>query len=174
MAEWWLGGFVPPFTMTSFLRKTLAKKMAPFFKGITADNLQLSLLRGKGGLKDMGRSRASLRPSNASLCHPACGNWAPSQSLSETTLAAELKEDAIMEAAQFPPWLVLERAVCNSIKFKISWTKLKSVPIRVVRCTPNPSVVPKPPSVIVSISTAVTTQPALRICWGLDLPPQRC
>lgn len=40
--------------MTSFLRKTLAKKMAPFFKGMSADNLQLSFVRGKGALTDMG------------------------------------------------------------------------------------------------------------------------
>eukprot|EP00051_Salpingoeca_urceolata_P006387 m.84467 g.84467 ORF g.84467 m.84467 type:complete len:1310 (-) comp14807_c0_seq1:195-4124(-) len=44
----------------------------------------------------------------------------------------ELKEDVLMEKLQFPPWLVLRKAACSSVRLKIPWTKLTSKPVKVI------------------------------------------
>ena len=44
--------------MTSLIKKTLAKKLAPLFEDMSADDVSLSLLRGKGGLRDISKLNA--------------------------------------------------------------------------------------------------------------------
>eukprot|EP00049_Salpingoeca_infusionum_P023198 m.10859 g.10859 ORF g.10859 m.10859 type:complete len:305 (+) comp5627_c0_seq2:110-1024(+) len=39
--------------MSWFVKKALAKKLSPFFKGMSSDDFSLSFLKGSGGVKDM-------------------------------------------------------------------------------------------------------------------------
>lgn len=41
----------------------------------------------------------------------------------------QLDEDVLMDLLELPSWLKLTSAWCNHISFRISWAKLKSVPI---------------------------------------------
>lgn len=45
----------------------------------------------------------------------------------------ELNEIVLTELLELPSWLRLSSAVCNKVVFRIPWTKLKSVPIHLVR-----------------------------------------
>lgn len=44
----------------------------------------------------------------------------------------ELDERVLTELLELPSWLRLTSAWCNHVSFRISWTKLKSVPITLV------------------------------------------
>lgn len=44
----------------------------------------------------------------------------------------ELNEVVLMDLLELPSWLCLKQAWCNKVTFRISWTKLKSVPIFLV------------------------------------------
>jgi hypothetical protein len=39
--------------MAGLIKRSLAKALAPYFEGMTADDFSLSFFRGKGGVKDM-------------------------------------------------------------------------------------------------------------------------
>lgn len=45
----------------------------------------------------------------------------------------QLNEDVLTDLLELPPWIRLTSAWCNHVSFRISWTKLKSVPITLVR-----------------------------------------
>lgn len=45
----------------------------------------------------------------------------------------QLNEDVLTELLELPSWIRLTSAWCNHVSFRISWTKLKSVPITLVR-----------------------------------------
>ncbi|KAG9510446.1 UHRF1-binding protein 1-like protein [Fragariocoptes setiger] len=42
----------------------------------------------------------------------------------------ELEESVLVDLLSFPSWLTINKAACNSLTIKISWTKMKSVPIQ--------------------------------------------
>lgn len=44
----------------------------------------------------------------------------------------QLDENVLTELLELPAWLRLTSAWCNHVSFRISWTKLKSVPITLV------------------------------------------
>lgn len=44
----------------------------------------------------------------------------------------QLDEAVLTELLELPSWLRLTSAWCNHVSFRISWTKLKSVPITLV------------------------------------------
>lgn len=44
----------------------------------------------------------------------------------------QLNEDVLTELLELPSWIRLTSALCNHVSFRISWTKLKSVPITLV------------------------------------------
>lgn len=44
----------------------------------------------------------------------------------------QLDENVLTELLELPSWLRLTSAWCNHVSFRISWTKLKSVPITLV------------------------------------------
>lgn len=44
----------------------------------------------------------------------------------------QLNEDVLTDLLELPPWIRLTSAWCNHVSFRISWTKLKSVPITLV------------------------------------------
>lgn len=48
----------------------------------------------------------------------------------------QLDENVLTELLELPAWLRLTSAWCNHVSFRISWTKLKSVPITMVRQWP--------------------------------------
>lgn len=45
----------------------------------------------------------------------------------------QLNEDVLTDLLELPSWIRLTSAWCNHVSFRISWTKLKSVPITLVR-----------------------------------------
>lgn len=45
----------------------------------------------------------------------------------------QLDEDVLTDLLELPMWLRLTSAWCNHVSFRISWTKLKSVPITLVK-----------------------------------------
>lgn len=45
----------------------------------------------------------------------------------------QLDENVLTELLELPSWIRLTSAWCNHVSFRISWTKLKSVPITLVR-----------------------------------------
>lgn len=44
----------------------------------------------------------------------------------------QLDENVLTELLELPAWIRLTSAWCNHVSFRISWTKLKSVPITLV------------------------------------------
>lgn len=44
----------------------------------------------------------------------------------------QLDENVLTDLLELPTWLRLTSAWCNHVLFRISWTKLKSVPITLV------------------------------------------
>lgn len=44
----------------------------------------------------------------------------------------ELDEDVLTELLELPSWLKLTSAFCNHVTIRISWTKLKKVPVVLV------------------------------------------
>ncbi len=46
---------------------------------------------------------------------------------------AEVKEDALHEALGLPPWITFTKASCSAVQVRVSWTKMKHVPVHVVR-----------------------------------------
>lgn len=46
----------------------------------------------------------------------------------------QLDENVLTDLLELPNWLRLTSAWCNQVSFRISWTKLKSVPITLVSC----------------------------------------
>ena len=49
----------------------------------------------------------------------------------------ELDEKLLTDLLELPNWLTLQKAWCNRVSIRIPWTKLKSVPICLVRCLHN-------------------------------------
>lgn len=47
----------------------------------------------------------------------------------------QLNEDVLTDLLELPSWIRLTSAWCNHVSFRISWTKLKSVPITLVSFT---------------------------------------
>lgn len=45
----------------------------------------------------------------------------------------QLDENVLTDLLELPSWLRLTSAWCNHVSFRISWTKLKSVPITLVK-----------------------------------------
>lgn len=45
----------------------------------------------------------------------------------------QLDENVLTDLLELPSWLRLTSAWCNHVSFRISWTKLKSTPITLVR-----------------------------------------
>ena len=44
----------------------------------------------------------------------------------------EFREDVLMQILEFPDWLHLERGSASRVSARVSWTKLKSQPVRIV------------------------------------------
>lgn len=63
---------------------------------------------------------------------PAQPSLPPSPRLMPPMPAAELKESFLEAFLDFPPWLTLKKASCSTVRARVSWTKLKTVPVRLV------------------------------------------
>jgi hypothetical protein len=131
--------------MTSLIAGSVARKLSVYFKNVTADTLSLSFLKGQAllpslGLTSDGRCCVVVVTIIDDSLRVACDSGNPliqylaleMMVCSPFIRLAELREDVFHEMLDLPSFVAIEKAICSSVTARISWTKLKSQPVRLV------------------------------------------